>query len=159
MMKRSKTDISRVLSTVEGAEQWVDQEHKSDDLYARIYRPGQNFQRWRLYLGQAVTFNIVGHPNKAVAALQAIKQLEAGNGLPANEIRRNAWAMIVEAEAYMSLKSFDQAASLAAEALRACQDIQSLSNIAIIRDIYSRLRQGSASDHAAVIELGKTLKK
>jgi len=157
MMKRSETDITRVLSTVEQAEQWIGQEQRSDDLYARICLPSPHLQHWRLYLGQAVTFNVVGHPAKAVAALQAIKQLAPGEGLPANEIRRNAWAMIIEAEAHMGLQSFDQAATLASTALRSCQDIQSLSNIAIIRDIYSRLRQGSASNHVAVIELGKTL--
>ncbi len=59
----------------------------------------------------------------------------------------------------MNLREYGEATELATRALMACQDIHSVTNIAIVTDIYGRLLKSPYRESADVRELGEILRE
>ena len=76
-----------------------------------------------------------------------------------DETRQFAWLDILRANIYIGLEEFGEATKYAVRALLACQDISSITNIAIITDIYGRLLTSSYQASSDVQELGEILRK
>jgi hypothetical protein len=74
-----------------------------------------------------------------------------------DETRQFAWLDILRANIYMNLEELGEATKYAKIALVACQDIHSITNIAIIADIYVRLLASSHKASSDVQELGDIL--
>jgi hypothetical protein len=131
-----------------------------DDLYTRTLITGT---RSGLH-EQAYLSNRSSIFTAAKLPGQALKELNASEHLTEKTYRRDetrqfTWLDILKANIYMELEEFRTAADYARRALLACQDISSITNIAIITDIYGRLLQ---TDHKAsrdVQELGDILRK
>ncbi len=157
-LQQDKKDITAAIDVGEQARQWIDQQEYADDLYSQMLTERSAFNLGRFYLGQAIIYNITGYHTKSLEMQKKLNMLQEGRGIAKSEIRSNAWASIAQAEAYMGLKEFDQAAILATDALQECKSIQSVNNIIVITDMYSRLLQESASKHTTVQRLGNALK-
>src|SRR5581483_203564 len=76
-----------------------------------------------------------------------------------DETRRFVWLDLLKANIYMGLEEWGPAASIVKQALLTCQDINSTTNIAIVTDIYGRLRQTSHRESGQVHEIGELLRK
>ncbi len=95
-------------------------------------------------------------PGKAIAELQDFKKLtECTYGQ--DETRNQAWSDIVLAEAFLGLRRYEDAIRKAREALVACHHINSMQNVAIITDIYSRIVASPYGKSHDVEELGEML--
>jgi hypothetical protein len=95
---------------------------------------------------------------------QALKELNVSESLTEKTYRRDetrqfTWLDILKANIYMDLGEFAVAVDYAMRALMACQDINSITNIAIITDIYGRLSQSPHKASRDVRELGDVLRK
>jgi hypothetical protein len=94
----------------------------------------------------------------------ALKELNASERLTEKTYRRDetrqfTWLDILKANVYMELGEFGVAVDHAIRALLACQDISSITNTAIITDIYGRLLQSPHKASSQVQELGDLLRK
>ena len=143
--------------TTEAAGNWVGIVSTKDDLYAQILRgrPG-GLTDGAYHLGRAITFNATGRPNMAIQALDDLEQVTTGR-IPHDQTRNNAWVDIIWAQTALGMKDFDIATTKATNALLACQDINSITNIATIKDIYARLLQTNYKEKQNVKNLGKLL--
>ena len=131
-----------------------------DDLYTRALVTGTR-KSWHQagYLStRATAFNTAGLPG------QALKELNTLEGLIEKTYRKDethqfAWLDILRANIYMGLEEFGEVTERAKQALLACQDINSVTNIAIIADIYGQLLASSHKASSEVQELGDILRK
>jgi tetratricopeptide (TPR) repeat protein len=129
-----------------------------DDPYTRIIMTGtlSGLHAGGYHLIKAGIFNGAGLPGKAIAELQDLKKLtERTYGQ--DETRNQAWSDIVLAEAFLGLRRYEDAIRKAREALVACHHINSMQNVAIITDIYSRIVASPYGKSHDVKELGEML--
>jgi hypothetical protein len=157
LLQQSEKERMAAISIGDQAGQWIDQED-AGDIYSQMLLKHSRVNQGRMYLEQAIAYNVIGDSDTAMSKLEDLARLQMEKGIPKNQARRNVWTTIVQAEVHMGRKEFDQAAVLATDALQRCNGIKSVSNISIITDIYSRLLQGSAYNHPTTIELGNALK-
>jgi hypothetical protein len=130
-----------------------------DDPYTRIIMTGtlSGLHAGGYHLIKAGIFNAAGLPGKAIAELQDLKKLtEKTYGQ--DETRNQAWSDIVLAEAFLGLRRYEEAISTAKKALVACHHINSMQNVAIITDMYSRIMAGPYGKSHDVKELGEMLR-
>lgn len=95
---------------------------------------------------------------------QALKELNASERLTEKTYRRDetrqfTWLDILKANVYMELGEFSTAVEYAKRAVLACQDISSITNTAIITDIYGRLLHSPHKASNSIQELGDMLKR
>jgi tetratricopeptide (TPR) repeat protein len=130
-----------------------------DDPYTRVLVRGQR-RSWRkasYMLSRTSAFNIAGLPGQALKELNAFERQEKIFGR--DETRQLAWLDILKANVYMGLEEFGSATEHATQALLACQDIHSVTNTAIITDIYGRLLTSRYKASSDVKELGDILRE
>jgi tetratricopeptide (TPR) repeat protein len=130
-----------------------------NDPYTRVLLKG-GLESWRKvsYLfSRAINFNAAGLAGKALHGLNAAEALTE-RVYRQDETRGLAWQNIVKANAYMGLEEYGEAAKYARRALLACQDINSITNTAIITDIYGRLLKTGYRASSDVKELGDILR-
>ncbi|MBV9688205.1 MAG: hypothetical protein JO202_00685 [Ktedonobacteraceae bacterium] len=131
-----------------------------DDPYARVLVKGERIS-WHKgnYLDhRATTFATIGLPGKALKTLHELEKLtEQTYGR--DETRRFVWLDILKANIYIGLEEFRTATTCITQALLTCQDINSLTNAAIITDIYGRLLKSRHKASRDVQELGDLLRE
>jgi tetratricopeptide (TPR) repeat protein len=131
-----------------------------DDPYTRVLVKGEriNWHQGNYLDHRATTFTTVRMPGKALKELKDLESLiERSYGR--DETRRFVWLDILKANTFLELEQFGEAAKHARQALLACQDIQSLTNIGIITDIYGRLLNSRHRASSDVQELGDILRE
>ncbi|MBA2287700.1 MAG: hypothetical protein H0W02_19670 [Ktedonobacteraceae bacterium] len=131
-----------------------------DDVYTRALVTGTR-KSWHQagYLStRAIAFNTAGLPGQALKELNALESLMEKT-YRKDDTRQFAWLDILRGNIYMGLGEFGEATARARRALLACQDINSITNIAIISDIYGRLLTSSYKTASDVRELGAILRK
>ncbi len=131
-----------------------------DDLYTRTLVTGT---RSGLHT-QAYLSNRASIFAAARLSGQALKEISVSERLTEKTYRRDetrqfTWLDILKATIYIELEEFDAAAACARQALVACQDISSITNTAIITDIYGRLLRSSHKEAKIVRELGQMLER
>jgi hypothetical protein len=100
--------------------------------------------------------NIAGIPDKAIIELSRLRNLtEQTYGQ--DETRYHAWSDIALAEALLGLEEYQEATLKVKGALIACYHINSIQNVTMIADIYSRVTAVSSSLSAEAKELGDML--
>jgi tetratricopeptide (TPR) repeat protein len=131
-----------------------------DDVYTRALVTGTR-KSWHQagYLStRATAFHTAGLPGQALKELNALESL-IEKTYRKDETRQFAWLDILRANIYMGLEEFGEATKYARRALLACQDINSVTNMAIITDIYGRLLTSSYKTSSDVHEIGGILRK
>lgn len=131
-----------------------------DDLYTRTLVTGtRSGLHEQAYLSnRASIFTVANLPGQALKELNASERLTEKT-YRRDETRQFTWLDILKANIYMKLGEFGTAADYAKRAVLACQDISSITNIAIITDIYGRLLQSSHKMSQDVRELGDMLRR
>lgn len=131
-----------------------------DDLYTRTLVTGtrSGFHEQAYLSNRSSIFAAANLPAQALQELNASEHLTEKT-YRRDETRQFTWLDILKANIYMQLGEFGTATDYAMRAALACQDINSVTNIAIINDIYGRLRQSSYKTSKAVHELGDILEK
>jgi hypothetical protein len=130
------------------------------DLYTRTLVTGtRSGLHKQAYLSNRASIFIAAKlPGPALKELNASEQLTEKT-YRRDETRQFTWLDILKTNIYMELGEFGPAADCAKQALLACQDISSITNTAIITDIYGRLRQSPHKASKNVKELGDILRK
>jgi tetratricopeptide (TPR) repeat protein len=133
------SQITQVLLLADEVETTVASE-PIDDIYIRTLVTGtaSGLHKGSYLLGRATTFNAVGLPGKALKELNDAKDLMAKT-YGRDETRKYVWSDIVTAETFMGLGEFGEASIIAEKAFIVCQDLNLLTNIMILTDIYNRL--------------------
>ena len=129
-----------------------------DDLYMRALLTGTR-KSWHQagYLNtRATVFNTAGLPGQALKELNTLENLIAKT-YKKDETRQFVWLDILKSNIYIGLGEFAMATMHARQALLASQDINSITNIAIITDIYGRLLRTSHKTSSDVKEIGDLL--
>ncbi len=148
-----------LLVNIDNIADTVDKQ-KVDDLYVRALVRGQQ-KDWHTgsYLSsRAITFNAAALSGQALKEFNALKDLTEKT-FGRDGTRQFAWLDILQANIYMGMKEFGVATKYARQALLACQDIRSITNIAIITDIYGRLLKSRYKSSSDVEELGDMLRE
>jgi tetratricopeptide (TPR) repeat protein len=130
------------------------------DPYTRVLITGAQ-KSWHQagYLSsRASVFTTAGLAGHALKELNALERLTEGT-YRRDDTRQFAWLDILKANIYMGLKEFGTATDHARRALLSCQDINSVTNIAIITDIYGRLLASPYKASGDVRELGEILRE
>ncbi len=156
--KREQIPASLLL-TLDDVADTVGQQN-IDDVYTRALVTGTR-KSWHQagYLStRAVAFNAAGLPGHALKELNALESL-LEKTYRKDETRQFAWLDILMANIYMGLEEFGEAAKYARRALLTCQDINSVTNMAIITDIYGRLLKSPYRASSDVQEIGDILRK
>lgn len=130
------------------------------DLYTRTLVTGtRSGLHEQAYLSnRAAIFTAAKLPGPALKELNASERLTEKT-YRRDETRQFTWLDILKANIYMELGEFGTAVDYAIRALLACQDISSVTNTAIITDIYGRLLQSPHKASPQVQELGDILRK
>lgn len=131
-----------------------------EDVYLRALITGTR-KSWHQagYLNtRATVFTTARLPGQALRELNALETL-VEKTYRKDETRQFAWLDILRANIYLGLEEFGEATYSARQALFACQDIGSITNIAIITDIYGRLLMSPHRESKDVQELGEILDK
>jgi hypothetical protein len=146
------------LVAIDDVADTVNQQH-IDDLYTRVLVRGQP-QSWHkasYLLARASAFTVAGLPGQALREIHAFEIHQKLYGR--DKTRQFAWLDIVKANIYMGLEEFGPATQHAKRALLACQDINSVTNTAIITDLYGRLAISRHKASSDVQELGEILRE
>src|SRR6266567_6197499 len=130
-----------------------------DDLYTRTLVTGtRSGLHEQAYLSnRSSIFTAAKLPGQALKELNTSERLTEKT-YRRDETRQFTWLDILKANIYMELGEFDTATDCAKQALLACQDISSITNTAIITDIYGRLLQTNHKASRDVQELGDVLR-
>lgn len=129
-----------------------------DDIYTRALVTGTR-KSWHKagYLNtRATVFNTAGQPGHALKELNALESL-VEKSYRRDETRQFVWLDLLKSNVYMGLGELGPATEHARKALLACQDINSVTNLSIITDIYERLQRSSHKGSSDVKELGDLL--
>ncbi len=148
-----------VLVALDNAADTVDRQ-PVDDPYTRVLVRGTptGWHKASYLSKRATVLNIAGLPGQALKELKAIDQLTEST-YSRDETRHFVWRDVQLATVYMGLEDFGTAAEKAKQALLACQDIRSITNTAIITDIYGRLLTSRHKASSDVQELGDILRE
>jgi tetratricopeptide (TPR) repeat protein len=148
-----------VLLAIDDVADTVDKQ-PIDDPYTRVLVRGQrvSWHKASYLISRASTFSIAGLPGRAMNELNAYEKLKE-QMYNRDETRRSAWFDILRANVYMGLEEFGTATTCIKQALLTCQDINSLTNVAIITDIYGRLLKSRHKASRGVQELGDILRE
>ena len=156
---RSENISPSILIALDNVADTVDKQ-QIDDPYTRVLMRGSRTS-WHesSYLNiRATIFNVAGLPGQALKELNTIEKLTAGT-YSRDETRRFVWRDIQMANVYMGLGELGTATIYAKQALLSCQDINSVTNIAIITDIYGRLLHSPHKASSDVKEMGDILRE
>ncbi len=156
--KIQKIPASSLLA-LDGVEGSVNKEN-IDDQTIRIQVTGTTtgLHQAAYLSNRATAFNAARIPGEALQDLNALGSL-VEKTYERNEIRQLAWLNILKANTYMALGEYSFATQFATQALLACQDIRSVTNTAIVTDIYGRLLRSNHKASSDVQELGDILRE
>ncbi len=149
--------VSKARTNMERAAKLIGKDPISD-LHLRILLDGDpnGFNEGMYRLLSAVILNGLGRGEDALDELDALALLDRKKGIARTQTGKNAWSSIIRASASLKRADYFSAAQEAIHALLLCQDIDSVGNILLIRDLYARLvTVGYRSD--LVEELGQEL--
>ncbi len=129
-----------------------------DDPYTRALIVGErvSFTKGGYHSARAAAFTAAKMPGAALKELNTLEALQ--QGVAKDLTRRHVWLNIVAANTFMDLENFEEATKHARNALAASQDINSITNLTNIIDIYGRLLRSPYRIDADVQELGDMLK-
>ena len=148
-----------LLVALDEVEDTVSKQHIDDPNLRVLIKGSRGAWQKASYLNIRTTiFTIAGYPGQALRELKAGEQLREGR-YNRDETRRFTWEDIQKAHVYMGMGEFGEATRHAKRALLACQDINSITNIAIVTDIYGRLLKSSYKGSGDVQELGNILRE
>jgi tetratricopeptide (TPR) repeat protein len=150
--------VSKARATMERAANFIGKDSITDP-YLRILLDGgpNGFNEGMYRLNRAVTLNGLGREEGAVDELDALAALDGKKGIARNQARTSAWSLIIRASASFKRRDYFTTAQEARNALLVCQDIDSVSNITYIQDIYARLSKVGYT-HDLAEELGRELR-
>jgi tetratricopeptide (TPR) repeat protein len=158
-VSRGERIPASVLVALDDVADTVDRQPVDDPYTCVLVRGSRIGWHKASYLNERATvLNIAGLPGQALRELKAIDQLTEGT-YSRDETRRFVWRDIQMANVYMGLEDFGTAAEKTKQALLACQDIHSVTNTAIITDIYGRLLNSRYKVSRDVKELGDILRE
>jgi hypothetical protein len=149
---------SSILTSIDTIEETVGKQHIADP-YSRLLLKGDRGE-WHeeAYRSiRAAVFDVAGLPGSALKEINALDQLTEKTH-KRDETRRFVWRDIQRATVLLKLEEFGEATKYAMSALLASQDINSITNIAIVTDIYGRLLTTRYKDSRDVEELGNLLR-
>lgn len=148
-----------VLLAPDDVADWVGRQGV-DDLYTRTLVTGtRSGLHEQAYLSnRASIFTTAKLPGQALKELNASERLTEKT-YRRDETRQFTWLDILKANVYMELGEFGTAVEYAKRAVVACQDISSITNTAIITDMYGRLLRSPHKESRNVQELGALLRK
>jgi tetratricopeptide (TPR) repeat protein len=158
VIKKEQVPLS-VFASLDSIEQTVNQQN-IEDPHTRVLVTGTR-TGWKQagYLdNRATVFLIAGYSGKALQELSALEGLTEQT-YKQDATRQFTWLDILKANAYMGLENFDMATQHAKKALLSCQDICSVTNMAIIADLHGRLLESRYKTSSDVLELGDILRE
>lgn len=157
-LSRGEHVPASVLVSIDDVADTVDKQN-IDDPYTRVLVRGQrkNWHKASYLLARASAFTVAGVPGQALREMNAFEAQQKLFGQ--DETRQFAWLDILKANIYMGLEEFGSATQHTKRALLACQDINSITNTAIITDIYGRLVISRYKASSDVQELGDILRE
>jgi tetratricopeptide (TPR) repeat protein len=157
-LSRGERAPASTLVKIDDVADTVDKQN-IDDLYIRVLVRGQrkSWHKASYLLARASAFTVAGVSGQALKEMNAFEAQQKLYGR--DETRQFAWLDILKANIYMGLEEFGAATTHARQALLACQDINSITNIAIITDIYGRLGNSRYKASSDVQELGDILRE
>ncbi|MBV9688325.1 MAG: hypothetical protein JO202_01305, partial [Ktedonobacteraceae bacterium] len=158
-VSKGRSVPASVLLALDDVADTVDRQ-SIDDLYTRMLVIGRrsNWHQGEYLTTRATAFMTAGLPGQALREFNAFESL-AEKTYGRDETRQFVWLDILKANAFMGLGEFRTATRYTRRALLACQDINSVTNMAIITDIYGRLLTSSHKASGEVQELGEMLKE
>lgn len=158
-LSRGERVSPSVLLALDGVADTVGRQN-IDDLYTRALITGTR-KSWHQagYLNtRATVFYTAGLPGQALQELNALEKL-IEKTYRKDETRQFVWLDILWAKIYLALEEYGCAIEHARRALLASQDIHSLTNTAIITDLYGQLLKSPYKTTSGVQELGEILRK
>lgn len=150
----SPTDTTIALKLMEQAEPFVGVD-SNDDFYTQILLHGdlKGLDKKRLILGRAKTFLAIKRPARAIEELVELEMLQDGT----SHTRRRAWTSILYAQAAFELGDYGTTIVYAMNACMDCREAHSLTHLARVNELYTRLLTTSYKDNAEVKRLGRLL--
>lgn len=129
-----------------------------DDPYTRVLVTGHRvgFGKAGYHEARASAFNAANMPGQALRELKMRAAQQPGVGKDLT--RRHAWSDIIAANSFIRLENYEEAVKYTKSALAASQDINSITNLTNIRDIYERLSRSPYKADADIQELGDMLR-
>jgi tetratricopeptide (TPR) repeat protein len=129
-----------------------------DDSYTRALIVGErvSFTKGGYHSTRAAAFTDAKMPGAALKELNAVETLQ--QGVSKDLTRRHVWLNIIAANAFLHLENFEEATKHARSALIASQDINSITNLTNVMDIYGRLLRSPYNIDVNVQELGDMLR-
>lgn len=148
-----------VITLLDNAEENADRE-SIEDPYERHLVTGslKGFVKGEYHNNRAISLTTIGQPGAALKQIETLESLRQG-GIGKQFTRSQIWLDIVAADAYIGLEQFGKATERATRALVACQDINSVDNLACVVDIHGRLLTSSYKKEPDVDELGDMLRE
>jgi hypothetical protein len=153
----SKKDKGNALLLVDQAADYIGCD-PIDDSYTRLIMTGtlSGLHQGGYRLIKAGILNIAGVSDKAIIELSQLRSL-TDQTYGHDETRYHAWSDIAMAEALLALEEYQEATFKVKGALIACYHINSIQNVTMIADIYSRVTAGSYGASAEAKEVGDML--
>jgi hypothetical protein len=150
---------SNALALVDQAAEMIGRD-PIDDPYTRLTVTGtlSGLHLGGYALVKAGILNMAGLPNKAIIELSQLERLTEQT-YRQDETRYQAWSDIAMAETLLRLEEYQEATNKAKDALVACYHINSLQNVTMITDIYSRVARSPYGTSTGAKELGDMLYK
>ncbi len=131
-----------------------------DDPHNRVLMTGTRtgFHKGGYLDNRAAIFNAAGLPALAMKELNALESI-MDVAYRRDYTRQHAYLDILRAKTLIGLRDYSEAAKSATRALLASKDINSVTNTAIIRDIYGHLLLSNYKKSVDVRELGDILQE
>ncbi len=153
---QSLSDVTIALTLIEHAEDFVDVD-SNDDFYTQILVNGdlKGLDKRRLILSRAKTFLAIRRPAKAREELTELEILNDGT----SHTRRRGWTHILFAQASLDLGDDATALQETMSAFTDCMEAHSVTHLARINELHTRLLTTSQKDTSDVKRLGRLLQK
>ncbi len=150
------TSVTEALSQSKAAEEFIGRGSRQEP-YLQWLLSGKVVSDGGYFLNKAITYHLLGRPEQA----EQILTDEFEQAIPRTQTRQTAWMQIVRAQVALKQRDFLTATSMATSACRACRDIHSVGNLALINDIHTHLQEvkSASVDQQSVYELGVMLTK
>ncbi len=154
LIASSPTDITIALKLLEQAEQFLNTDNQ-DDFYTPILLNGdlKGLDKKRLILGRAKTFLAMKRPGKANDEFSDLEMLHEGS----QHTRRRGWTQVLYAQAAFDLGDFSGATEKALDAFSSCQEANSITHLARVKDLHIQLLNSPYKNHAEIKRLGRFL--
>jgi len=158
-LSSSAIDTTIALKTMDQAEKLVGSSSKRADAYTTIVLDymANGLDEEGYLLGRAVTFNSLGYHSHALETLDAVDRLDRKKRRSKDQTRHYAWLDVVQARTYLGLKEYYIATDRIINAFLVYEDLDSLTNMAFVHDVYDLLCASPYRENVEVKMLGQML--